>query len=129
MRGPQLNHQQTQFTLQTAQQHAEKLAHLTRFRLNGAFSFETPSQVGMAYYSLSVTPNAWQAHVQSALNIVSLSLGGDAHHVWLVDAKGHKQVLPSLKAYMLQQLGFSLPCNHVVLGRSPAPGYIKPHNQ
>lgn len=109
MRGPHLSASQTHFSLQSRTEMVKQLQALSTWQADGAFSFESAQQVGMANFRIDVTPYTWRVQIASGLNLAQMTIGSDATGVWYTDQQGHKQYADSLQSVMQAQFGFALP--------------------
>jgi|GEM_PF-6201643 len=114
MRGPRLSGVQTNFKVQSRQAIKKQLQALSNWQADGAFSFDSQGQVGMANFRIDVSPYTWRVQISSSLNLVQMTMGSDALGVWYTDQHGHIQHAQSLDAVMRAQFGFALPVQTLI---------------
>ena len=114
MREPQLSGAQTHFSVQTRQAIVEQLTQMNTWQADGAFSFESKNQVGIANFRIDVTPYTWRVQISSSLNLMQMTMGSDALGVWYTDQHGHIQHAQSLETVMKAQFGFALPIETLI---------------
>ena len=128
LRAPGLSLQQTAFEKQAPKNLAKQLKALKNWQALGALSVQSQQHVGIGDFSIHVSPQAWEVHLQSNLNLVSFTMGNHAQGIWYTGADGKTAYADSMRALMLSQFGFAIPFKTMLywLKGLPAPGLAAP---
>ena len=125
---PNLSVQQMAFKKQPVENVAKQLKALTNWQAHGALSVQSEQGVGIGNFSVRFAPQSWVVHLQSNLDLASLTMGSSARGIWYSGADGKIAHADSVRALMLSQFGFAIPFKTMLykLKGLPAPGLAVP---